>query len=840
MIVPEELKPIPDPEYGKKEQQSLPSKMLSSLLFFLSQSWTEIKHRKCSFCWGLFSITLVVMVICVVFSVTNKFPVIALMISESSAGQFDLSINSGSWNSQGGVNATKMSEILSLLGEDYNRFSPRIQNTIEVQRSDGDTSNVQLMILDSARERELQIGRDWKYKEDVPQGSVIITQPLATYLDIKVGGKIKFKMNLNNFSSITADIIRTEGFQNSEASKDALPGILTLLEQTEIEVEVMDIASNGMGKGASRRTMFIEYSSFWEYVVDHAISADALSILPRQNWLLTANMTQRSKYKSPLYDYATTTVFAYPGERTDMYITFNSDSIKKKILDWATPISYALRFDQLRINTALVNMFDSVQTLSMLFQMIAILIIVLLVLISILLIYSLLMISVDTRTFELGILRMVGMNRIGVFGVLLTQALLYSIPGIIIGIILALLINILVMSVIENLSSVPLSRMMPALSIIISILVSLGISIIASIFPIRTALSQNLHDSVDVSHAKGASVKVTIERSEALKRPWSMLLSGVILAGIGAGVYVLLPTSLISGQTQLLAFVLFALLLMILIGLVMLAVNFEFVFERLIAFVFLIWETKAVKFMAVKNLTAHRLRNRKTTLLFSISLAFIVFINVMASIAMSLVVDLNYHRNAADIHAYVDNGRGTSITAGQPTTYQPLASYIISPGELQDEVEDKFGDIVETIAWSTLSLERIYPYPVRTQISNIGRSHTYTHQLIAATSNFMDNIRKQNLNVGSTAEKRVLGKSGNGDSPIKQLYTHRVRQLSAVLSNGLKNDIDIKVDEKLLLSVIPVTQSTSSFLSGGGHRTPEVVHLPIRVHEGATLLHESA
>ncbi|KAA6358619.1 MAG: hypothetical protein EZS28_045854, partial [Streblomastix strix] len=129
-----------------------------------------------------------------------------------------------------------------------------------------DTSNVQLMILDSARERELQIGRDWKYKEDVPQGSVVITQPLATYLDIKVGGKIKFKMNLNNFSSITVDIIRTEAFQNSEASKEALPGILTLLEETEIEVEVMDIASNGMGKGASRRTMFIEYSSFWEYV----------------------------------------------------------------------------------------------------------------------------------------------------------------------------------------------------------------------------------------------------------------------------------------------------------------------------------------------------------------------------------------------------------------------------------------------------------------------------------------------------------------------------------------------------------------------------------------------
>jgi hypothetical protein len=102
------------------------------------------------------------------------------------------------------------------------------------------------------------------------------------------------------------------------------------------------------------------------------------------------------------------------------------------------------------------------------------------------------------------------------------------------------------------------------------------------------------------------------------------------------------------------AIVFFALLLMIFIGLVMLAVNFEFIFESLCAFVFLCWETKAVKFMAVKNLTAHRLRNRKTTLLFSVALAFIVFINIMASIAMTLVVDLNYHRNAADMRVYVD------------------------------------------------------------------------------------------------------------------------------------------------------------------------------------------
>ncbi|KAA6379126.1 MAG: hypothetical protein EZS28_025344, partial [Streblomastix strix] len=130
----EELKPQED---EPKKKLGLASQVLSYFLFFLSQSWAEITHRLCSFCWGLLSITLVVMVICIVFSVTNKFPVIALMISESAAGQYDLSINSGSWNSKNGVNATKMYEILDQVGEDYNRFSPRIQIAIKVQGVEG-------------------------------------------------------------------------------------------------------------------------------------------------------------------------------------------------------------------------------------------------------------------------------------------------------------------------------------------------------------------------------------------------------------------------------------------------------------------------------------------------------------------------------------------------------------------------------------------------------------------------------------------------------------------------------------------------------------------------------
>ncbi|KAA6328947.1 MAG: hypothetical protein EZS28_053659, partial [Streblomastix strix] len=62
------------------------------------------------------------------------------------------------------------------------------------------------------------------------------------------------------------------------------------------------------------------------------------------------------------------------------------------------------------------------------------------------------------------------------------------------------------------------------------------------------------------------------------------------------------------------------------------------------------------------------------------------------------------------------------------------------------------------------------------------------------------------------AEKRQFGKHGNNDSPIKQLYTHRTKMFSSVLSNGMKNEIGGDAGEQLLLSIVPVNERTSDSL----------------------------
>jgi len=55
------------------------------------------------------------------------------------------------------------------------------------------------------------------------------------------------------------------------------------------------------------------------------------------------------------------------------------------------------------------------------------------VVVSILLIYSLLLISVETKMFEIGVMRLVGLTKAGFVGMILTQATMFVLPAVFLG-----------------------------------------------------------------------------------------------------------------------------------------------------------------------------------------------------------------------------------------------------------------------------------------------------------------------------------------------------------------------------------------------------------------------
>mgnify|MGYP003943833633 CR=1 FL=1 len=60
-------------------------------------------------------------------------------------------------------------------------------------------------------------------------------------------------------------------------------------------------------------------------------------------------------------------------------------------------------------------------------------IILLFIILSVLLIYSLLMISVETKTFEFGVMRMVGLSKSGIIQMIILQSFMFVIPSVLFG-----------------------------------------------------------------------------------------------------------------------------------------------------------------------------------------------------------------------------------------------------------------------------------------------------------------------------------------------------------------------------------------------------------------------
>lgn len=66
------------------------------------------------------------------------------------------------------------------------------------------------------------------------------------------------------------------------------------------------------------------------------------------------------------------------------------------------------------------------------------LIVLLLIIISVLLIYSLLLISVETKSFDIGVQRMVGLSKGGLITMVLVQSCIFVIPSVLAGFITSL------------------------------------------------------------------------------------------------------------------------------------------------------------------------------------------------------------------------------------------------------------------------------------------------------------------------------------------------------------------------------------------------------------------
>ena len=259
------------------------------------------------------------------------------------------------------------------------------------------------------------------------------------------------------------------------------------------------------------------------------------------------------------------------------------------------------------------------------------------VIVSCLLIYSLLLISVETKTFEIGVMRLVGLTKCGFISMILTQAALFVFPSVILGFIFSFPCIYLIYDMLfsEDLGFTP--TIAPGAEAVVEALaIGILIPMLSSIIPIRRALTKNLTDSLNTQRSKQSGVLITFsDSSTANLVPY--VLFGTICVAFGVSVYFFLPLGLLSMNLGMILAIFFAILLGMMAGLTVLASNLQGLLEVVLVYVFFFWESQSMRALLRKNLGAHKQRNYLTSLIYALTLGCIIFLLVTANLEIQSI-----------------------------------------------------------------------------------------------------------------------------------------------------------------------------------------------------------
>ena len=139
------------------------------------------------------------------------------------------------------------------------------------------------------------------------------------------------------------------------------------------------------------------------------------------------------------------------------------------------------------------------------------------------------------------------------------------------------------------------------------------------------------------------------------------LLFGGISVVFGTTVYYFLPYSLLTNSAALLLDIFFVILLGMILGLTLLAINLRGILEQILIIVLLFWEKKSMRTLIRKNLIAHKRTNKLTSVIYALSLGCIIFIIVAATLQIQEIQNLSIIegvdlRLTTDYISYDDDG----------------------------------------------------------------------------------------------------------------------------------------------------------------------------------------
>ncbi|RNF22587.1 permease, family protein [Trypanosoma conorhini] len=599
---------------------------------FLKLSLISAKAHKVSYCISFFSVFLVVFLCIILVSVIFNLPIIFLRLGEAYNGQNDLFLlpggELGSWAS---LNYSTIEELFPPEDTARNYHSPRITLSASIvnfadctgvkepkdlwysnngrlcrkgcvgQHCHENDFSLRVVAINSERETRMGFGTSWK-GPPLAKGEVVLSKVVAIAVNnTKVGDTVVISAEFGTPLRALLQNVPSVG-RNARA---IMPfRVVAIIPPDRSKLDVEDFA-------------VIDYDSLVATVAEglhDEVNREEVERFARRDPRLAA---------SSIY------FNLDPKVRMHTYKTTDYSLIRRHISTWVTSIAEPIGYNQISVNTPIVKFLYSVRFFSLFVGLLVSIILVSLAFLSVMLIYSLLNLTVESRVYELGIKRMIGFSGANLVFMLLTNAYSFTIPAWLLGLLTGQLVFLGLRKLVHNMIGVELPHFISGQAVGWATLAGLLLPLVGAILPVITILSQKLPDALNATRGRNVGVVYKIIR-EGDTRALRYMLFGIGLAFFVFGflLYYFFPAVLMRMRLDWLFVIFFGVLLGMLAGLVLLAVNFERVLQTSAAYLFFFWENDAVFQAFQRCLVAHRKRNRKTTLMYAFSLGFILFITI--------------------------------------------------------------------------------------------------------------------------------------------------------------------------------------------------------------------
>ncbi|HZE96390.1 MAG TPA: FtsX-like permease family protein [Planctomycetota bacterium] len=249
--------------------------------------------------------------------------------------------------------------------------------------------------------------------------------------------------------------------------------------------------------------------------------------------------------------------------------------------------------------------------------------------ITALLIYSVLSVSVEERIREHAILRTIGARKGHIFALVIAESAGLCLIGVVPGVFAGLLLSRGILA----LAGLAMGGGAGTIALELSgstarfcLGAGAAVSLVSALLP---AIRSTQWRIVDALHPlrRGQIAPASVEGG--VSRP--LLLSGLALSAISGTVFFLLPNAVLSGDPSLIGGVALGLLVVILSGFTMIAVAAAPVVEQAVLFVLGGLFGPSAE-LAARNLGRHRRRNVTTSMMFALSVSFVLFLSSLVAL----------------------------------------------------------------------------------------------------------------------------------------------------------------------------------------------------------------